>query len=118
MKLAKTVPVLSAKRLSSTEVFGVTYRIPSPRERSMNGKILIYGNDEILNRTRGLILEKAGYAVLASMNFEGAMLTLMTQQIDVLLLCQSLADEQRCGILETAHALQPEIRCAVLDSTE
>ena len=74
--------------------------------------------NEILNKTRGLILEKAGYAVLASMNFEGAMLTLMTQQIDVLLLCQSLADEQRCGILETGHALQPEIRCAVLDSIE
>jgi hypothetical protein len=61
----------------------------------MNEKILIYGNDEILNKTRGLILEKAGYAVLVSMNFEGAMLTLMSQQIDVLLLCQSLADEER-----------------------
>jgi hypothetical protein len=84
----------------------------------MNGTILVYGNEPILVKTRGLILEKAGYEVLASTAFAGAMLTLMTQQIDVLLLCKSLTDEERRGILETAHALQPEIKCAVLDFEE
>jgi DNA-binding response OmpR family regulator len=84
----------------------------------MNGTILVYGNEPMLVKTRGLILEKAGYEVLASTALGGAMLTLMTQQVDVLLLCQSLADEERRGILETAHALQPEIKCAVLDFEE
>ena len=84
----------------------------------MNGTILVYGNEPILVKTRGLILEKAGYKVLASTAFAGAMLTLMTEQVDVLLLCQSLADEDRRGILETARAVQPEIKCALLDFEE
>ena len=42
------------------------------------------------------------------------MIALMNQQIDVLLLCQSLRDEERRGIIETAHAIRPDIRCAVL----
>ena len=69
-------------------------------------------------KTRVLILEKAGYETLTSTAFAGAMLTLMTEQVDVLLLCQSLTDEERRGILETAYALQPEIKCAVLDFEE
>jgi hypothetical protein len=84
----------------------------------MHGAILIYGNEPMLVTTRGLILEKAGYTVLTSTAFAGAMLTLMTQQVDVLLLCQRLADEERRGILETSLALQPEIKCAVLDFAE
>jgi hypothetical protein len=46
------------------------------------------------------------------------MLVLMNHQIDVCVLCQSLKVEERRGILETAHALQPEIKCAVLDFEE
>jgi len=46
------------------------------------------------------------------------MLVLMHHQIDACVLCQSLTDEERRGILETAHALQPEIKCAVLDFEE
>ena len=84
----------------------------------MHGTILVYSNEPMLVTTRGLILEKAGYEALASTTFAGAMLTLMTQQVDVLLLCQSLTDEERRGILETAHALQPEIKCVILDFEE
>jgi len=32
----------------------------------MHGTILVYGNEPMLVKTRGLILEKAGYEVLAS----------------------------------------------------
>ena len=46
------------------------------------------------------------------------MLVLMNHQIDIVVLCQSLKDEERRGILETARALQPEIKCAVLDFEE
>jgi hypothetical protein len=41
------------------------------------------------------------------------MLVLVNQQIDVLLLCQRLRDEERRGILETAHAITPETKCAI-----
>jgi DNA-binding NtrC family response regulator len=84
----------------------------------MHSSILIYGNEPILLKTRGHILEKAGYKVLTSRAFAGAMLTLMTQQVDVCVLCQSLTDEERRRFLQTTNALQPEIKCAVLDFEE
>lgn len=84
----------------------------------MLGTILVYGNEEMLVTTRGLVLENAGYEVFTAQTFANAMLVLMNHQIDVCVLCQSLTDEERRGILETSHALQPEIKCAVLDFEE
>ena len=84
----------------------------------MHGTILVYGNDEMLVATRGLVLEKSGYEVFTAQTFSNAMLVLMNHQIDLCVLCHSLKDEGRCGILETARALEPETRCAVLDLTE
>jgi hypothetical protein len=82
----------------------------------MHGTILVYGNEPMLVTTRGLILEKAGYKVFTAQAFGNAML--MHHQIHACVLCQSLTDEERRGILETARALQPEIKCAVLDFAE
>jgi DNA-binding response OmpR family regulator len=84
----------------------------------MQGTILIYGNDEILVMTRCLILGKAGYEVFTAQTFGNAMLVLMNQQIDIVVLCQTLKDEERRGILETAHTLQPETKCVVLEFGE
>jgi hypothetical protein len=79
----------------------------------MQGTILVYGSELMLVRARGLILKKAGYRVFSSTEFAGAMLALMNQRIDVLLLCQSLRDDEWRDILETAHAIGPEIKCAL-----
>jgi hypothetical protein len=68
--------------------------------------------------TRCLILEKADYRVFPAQTFGNAMLVLINHQIDIVVLCQSLKDEERRGILETARALQPEIKCAVLNFEE
>jgi hypothetical protein len=84
----------------------------------MNGTILVYGNDPMLVTTRGLILENAGYKLFSAETFGNAMLVLMNHQIDVCVLCQSLRDDERRGIVETAHVLQPDIKCAVLDFEE
>jgi DNA-binding response OmpR family regulator len=89
-----------------------------PKGAIMHGTILVYGNEPVLLTTRGLILEKAGYKVFTAQAFGNAMLVLMHHQIDACVLCQSLTDEERRGILEMAHALQPEIKCAVLDFAE
>jgi hypothetical protein len=80
----------------------------------VHGAILVYVNDSMLVRTRRLILSKAGYDVLTATGFADAMLILVNQPIDLLMLCQTLTDEERRGILETAHALNPEIKTAVL----
>jgi hypothetical protein len=84
----------------------------------MRGTILVYGNELLLVEIRGLILGNAGYEVFTAKAFPDAMLVLMNYQIDVCVLCQSLTDEERRGIVETAHALQPEIKCVVIDFDE
>jgi hypothetical protein len=81
---------------------------------TVHGTILVYGNDSMLVATRRLIFSKAGYNVLTAAEFADAMLMLVNQPIDLLVLCQSLTDEERRGILETAHSINPEIKTAVL----
>jgi DNA-binding response OmpR family regulator len=80
----------------------------------MHGIILVYGNEEMLVTTRGLILEKAGYQVFSATKFASALVALVNERINVLLLCQSVSDEDRLSILETARAIKPEIRCVTL----
>jgi DNA-binding NtrC family response regulator len=80
----------------------------------VHGTILVYGNDAMLVATRRLILSEAGYNVLTAAGFAEAMLILVNQPIDLLVLCQSLTDEERRGIFETAHSINPEIKTAVL----
>ena len=88
-----------------------TQRLTLPRGATMHGTILVYGNEPMLVMTRQLILEKAGYTVFASIRFASALLALVNERINVLLLCQSLSDEDRRSILETAVAIKPEIKC-------
>jgi DNA-binding response OmpR family regulator len=80
----------------------------------MRPRILAYGNDPILLTTRRLVLEKARYRVFTSLEFSDAMLVLLNQQIDVLLLCHSLHDDERRGILETARAITQDVKCVIL----
>jgi DNA-binding NtrC family response regulator len=80
----------------------------------MHGTILVYGDEEMLVTTRGLILEKAGYQVFSATKFASALVALVNERINVLLLCQSVSDEDRRRIVETAHAIKPEIRCVTL----
>jgi hypothetical protein len=55
-------------------------------------------------KTRHLIVEKAGYQAFSATDFAGAVNVLMNQQLDLVLLCQSL----RPGIiLEKARAITP-----------
>jgi DNA-binding NtrC family response regulator len=83
----------------------------------MPGKLLIYGNDSMLLTTRSLILEKVGYGVVTVSTFSEAMLLLLNQQFDLLILCQSLNEDERRGMLESAHAINPELKCVVLQFT-
>jgi hypothetical protein len=80
----------------------------------MRPKNLAYGNDPILLTTRRLVLEKAGYRVFTTLEFSDAMSVLLNQQIDVLLLCQSLHYDERRGVLETAHAITEDVKCVIL----
>jgi DNA-binding NtrC family response regulator len=67
----------------------------------------------MLVTTRQLILEKAGYQVFSATTFASALLALVNERINVLLLCQSLPEYDRRAILETAHAIKPQIKSLV-----
>ena len=77
----------------------------------MRETILVYGNESLSVMTPGLILERAGYKVFTATKFAYALRAVVNERIDVLLLCQSLSDEERRGIVETARAVKPEIEC-------
>ena len=95
--------------------FGGAQLTPSPREQSCTALFcLVYGNDEMLVTTRRLIFEQAGYTVFTAESLSVAAFALINHQIDVLVLCQTLSDEERGTVLETAHALKPKTRCADL----
>jgi len=78
----------------------------------MHGTILVYGNDEMLAATRRMIFVQAGHTVFTADSLSNAALVLMNHQIDVLILCQTLSGQERHAVLETAHTLQPKIKCA------
>jgi hypothetical protein len=124
LKIAKAlekISALSGRRPQFCEGLCILPRRKSealPKGDTMQETILVYGNDEILVMTRCLILGRAGYEVFTAQTFSNAMLVLMNHQIDLCVLCQSLTDKERCGILETSHALQPESKCVVLDFGE
>jgi DNA-binding response OmpR family regulator len=84
----------------------------------MQSTILVYGNEPVLVTTRGLILERAGYEVFTAETLANAVLAMMNHPIDLCILCQSLTGEERRRILGTARALQPEIKCVVMDFEE
>ncbi len=79
----------------------------------MNRTILVYGNEEMLVTTRQLILEKAGYQVFSATKFAFALLALVNERINVLLLCQSRPEYDRRAILETARVIKPQIKSVV-----
>jgi DNA-binding response OmpR family regulator len=81
----------------------------------MQGTVLVYGNEPTLVTTRELLLRQAGYRVFTAQTFANAILAMMNPEIDVCILCQSLTDEEQRGILGTAHAHRPQLKCVVLD---
>ena len=59
-------------------------------------------------------IEGAGFHVLTTMKFSDAMLLMMNHRPDVFVMCQTLRDDERHGILETARALQADTKCVVI----
>jgi DNA-binding NtrC family response regulator len=90
-------------------------KVPLPKGATMQGTILVYGNEPVLVTTRELLLRHAGYRVFTAQTFANAMLAMMNPEIDVCILCQSLTDKELRGILEMAHTHRPQLKCVVLD---
>jgi DNA-binding response OmpR family regulator len=80
----------------------------------MPSRILIYGNDSLLLMTRRLILEKEGYRAFTTLELSDAIQLIMTQQLDVLVLCQSLTVEECDDVLGTVREVAPTLKIIII----
>jgi hypothetical protein len=80
----------------------------------MFDSILVYGNDPILLMTRRLALEKAAFRVFTSMVYEDTMHMMLNQQLDLLILCQSLKTDERHGALTTSRHVYPPMKTLIM----
>jgi hypothetical protein len=80
----------------------------------MPASVLLYGIDPALVRTRRLILERSGYQVLVSQNFEGTKQILDSQSVDLVVWCSSLPISRLEGEIRAAKHLRPASRHLIL----
>ena len=90
---------------------------PSPITKPTRGHetILVYGDEPMWVTTWDLLLEKAGYEVFSTTQFASALVALVNERINVLLLCQSFNEVERGSIIETARAIKPEIKSVIFE---
>jgi DNA-binding NtrC family response regulator len=88
------------------------------RGMQMFDKVLVYGNDPILIMTRRLVLEKAGFRVFTSMKYEDTVQMMVNQQLDLLILCQTLKTNERLGVLATSRRVYPPMKTVIMSPTE
>jgi DNA-binding NtrC family response regulator len=76
--------------------------------------ILIFGHDATLLETRRLVLKTAGFQVWTALKATDAVQILSAQPIGLFVLCRTLSNRECEGVLETAHALRPDMKNLVL----
>ncbi len=79
-------------------------------------QVLIYGHDQILLRTRELILRGAGFDVYTTDAFDEAQKILTIRPVDLLILCHSVDETERAKILTTANACQKGLSTLLLSA--
>jgi len=72
--------------------------------------VLIFGHDQVLLETRQRVLEMAGFRVAAAIEREDAKQIASTRKIDLLLLCQTLRQDECDAVLMAARWHQPGIK--------
>jgi DNA-binding response OmpR family regulator len=84
----------------------------------MFDRILVYGNDPLLLTTPRLVLEKAGFRVFTSMTYEDTMQMMLNQQLDLLILCQTLNEGERLGALAASRHVCPPMKTVIMSPTD
>lgn len=77
-------------------------------------RILIFGHDSILLRTRCLILKRAGFQVRTTMDLKGAAKMVLEEEIDLFILCRSVDETEIKDALNVAHEIRPEMKNLIL----
>lgn len=79
----------------------------------MKPEILCVGHDQVLNRTRRMILQKC-FEVKIAVTLSEAMALLCGQRFDLVLLCYTLADEECRTLIACVHNLPTPVRILAL----
>jgi hypothetical protein len=81
---------------------------------TVSARILIFGHDSMLLKTRCLILKRAGFQVRTSTALEGASKILVNEEIDLFILCRSVSRAELKYALSVAHEILPEMKNLIL----
>jgi CheY-like chemotaxis protein len=76
--------------------------------------ILVFGHDAVLLETRRLILKNAGFQAWIATEATEAIQILVTEPIDLFILCQSLPLDESVSTLKAAHILRPDMENLIL----
>ena len=81
------------------------------------GTVLIYGHDPLLLQTRRRILEQAGYTAWAAEVLDEVESIITTNAVELLIVCQTLSDEEGEAAITLAHQIRPEMKTLVMSLT-
>ncbi len=81
------------------------------------GTVLIYGHDPLLLQTRRRILEQAGYTAWAAEVLDEVDSIITTNAVGLLIVCQTLSDEEGEAAITLAHQIRPEMKMLVMSLT-
>ena len=81
------------------------------------GTVLIYGHDPLLLQTRRRILEQAGYTAWAAEVLDEVESIITTNAVGLLIVCQTLSDEEGEAAITLAHQIRPEMKTLVMSLT-
>jgi hypothetical protein len=84
----------------------------------MEPMILIFGHNEHLLRSRCWVLQSQGFEARTTTDVMEAGRLLITQEIELLILCHTLPMEERESLLAIASSLHPPVKVLILDSDE
>lgn len=79
--------------------------------------VVLYGSEAALLDTRGLILERAGYKAYVGDEFGRLQEIIITKNIELCILCQSLTPEQCDRVISFGSRIRPHMRILSLSAT-
>ena len=79
--------------------------------------VLIYGHDPLLLQTRRRILEQAGYTAWAAEVLDEVESIITTNAVGLLIVCQTLSDEEGEAAITLAHQIRAEMKTLVMSLT-
>lgn len=80
----------------------------------MSSRILTFGHDPSLLRSRELLLRNEGFEVVTATEPKEATRVLTEQHVDLLILCHTVREQERQTILSFAHASDHALKALLL----